>query len=388
VADDTDTCGHSTARVRIELAEKAHMLIVAGLSLKNLHPRVWDPKSPYFLPSLQAVMVSYGEFHQMPAQMEKAKELGLRKYLAVPDHVGVYLDNGAFYFLRAGGQAERKAYQEFVEKAKPDWYPIAFDVIPTPQMSNARQRQCFDGTMDANRAHTHDGYVPVIHISRMLNEYVKAIMRNPKLAAKDRIALGAIVPNLLRAPKALSYATVLENLLYVRTTFRKKEMHIFGIGGTSTIHLAGLLDIDSVDSSGWRNRAARGIVQLPGSGDRMIANLGKWRGRAPSKQEWDKLRRCRCPACTMKGIRGLKADGLNGFCNRATHNLWVLLEEARWMEKHLRADTYANNYRRRLDNSTYLPLIKKVLEMKKLEGKAAEDSGKAPQWKIQNHTFR
>ncbi len=342
-----------------------HMLIVAGLSLKNLQPRVWDPKSPYFLPSLQAVMVSYGEFHQMPAQMEKAEELGLRRYLGISQDIDVYLDNGAFFFLRSGGQAERKAYQEFVEKAKPDWYPIAFDVIPTPQMSNARQQHCFDSTMDANRAHKHDGYVPVIHISRMLNDYVKAIMRNPKLAAKDRIALGAIVPNLLRAPKALSYDTVLENLLHVRSTFRDKSMHVFGIGGTSTIHLAALLEIDSVDSSGWRNRAARGIVQLLGSGDRMVANLGKWRGRAPSKEEWGKLRRCRCPACATKGLRGLKADGLKGFCNRATHNLWVLLEEARWMEKHLRAETYTNNYRRRLDNSTYLPLIEKLLEMKK-----------------------
>lgn len=343
------------------------MLIVAGLSLKNLHPRVWDRTSPYFLPSLQAIMVSYGEFHQMPAQMAKAKQLGLRKYLGVPPNLSVYLDNGAFYFLRAGGQAERKAYQEFVEKAKPDWYPIAFDVIPTPQMSNTKQQSCFDSTMDANRAHTHDGFVPVIHISRMLNDYVKAILRNSKLAAKERIALGAIVPNLLRAPKALSYSTVLENLLHVRATFRKKEMHIFGIGGTSTIHLAGLLDIDSVDSSGWRNRAARGIVQLPGSGDRMVANLGTWRGRTPSAQEWKKLRSCRCPACTVKGVRGLKASGLKGFCNRATHNLWVLLEEGRWVKKHLAADSYESNYRRRLDNSTYLPLIKKLLEMKEID---------------------
>jgi 7-cyano-7-deazaguanine tRNA-ribosyltransferase len=341
------------------------MLIVAGLSLKNLHPRVWDPKSPYYLSSLQAVMVSYGEFHQMPVQMEKAKELGLRKYLGVPAHISVYLDNGAFYFLRAGGQAERKSYQRFVKKAKPDWYPIAFDVIPTPQMSSVRQRQCFDATMDANRAHTHDGYVPVIHISRMLNEYVKAIMRNPKLAAKDRIALGAIVPNLLRAPKALAYDTILECLLQVRSIFHNKAIHVFGIGGTATIHLAALMGLDSVDSSGWRNRAARGIVQLPGSGDRMIADLGKWRGRVPSKEEWDKLGRCRCPACIASGLNGLKANGLSGFCNRATHNLWVLLDEARWLEKHLLAKTYANNYRRRLNNSTYLPLVMQVLRIMK-----------------------
>lgn len=154
--------------------------------------------------------------------------------------------------------------------------------------------------------------------------------------------------------------------------FRDKAVHVFGIGGTATIHLAALLDIDSVDSSGWRNRAARGIVQLQGSGDRMVANLGKWRGRTPSKAEWDKLRRCRCPACTANRIDGLKANGLNGFSNRATYNLWVLLDEARWLEKHLRAKTYAMNYRRRLDNSTYLPLVTQVLNMKKREERPGE----------------
>ena len=55
----------------------------------------------------------------------------------------------------------------------------------------------------------------------------------------------------------------------------------------------------------------------------------------------------------------------------------VLLEEARWLKKHLLADSYAKNFRRRLDNSTYLPLIEKVLEMKQLEEKAADDGCKA-----------
>ena len=340
------------------------MLIVAGLSLKNLHPRVWDPGSPYFLPSLRAVMVSYGEFHQMPVQMAKAKTLGLRKFLGVPKRVSIYLDNGAFYFMRSGEEGERKAYQDFVHETKPDWYPMAFDVIPTPQMSDARQRQCFVSTMAANRAYTHDGYVPVIHVCRMLDAYVQAVMRNSKLAGKDRVALGAIVPNLLRTTKALSYETVLQNLMRVRDKFRDKALHVFGIGGTATVHLAGLLGIDSIDSSGWRNRAARGIVQFAGGGDRMVANLGKWRGREPNTKEWQKLRACRCPACREKGLRGLKASGVAGFCNRATHNLWVLLEEAKWLEERLRRNTYIRTYKRRLTNSTYLPLIERVIEMK------------------------
>ncbi len=339
------------------------MLVVAGLSLKNLQPHVWNPNSPYYVPNLRAIMVSYGDFHQMPRQMEKAKELGLRKYLQVPNEVAIYLDNGAFYFLRSEEEAAREDYEDFVENAKPDWYPAAFDVIPTPQMSASKQRHCLEATMSANRAYEHDGYVPVIHVSRLLNEYVKGIKRNRKLTAKTKIALGGIVPNLLRGSKALSYESVLKNLLHVRAAFADKELHVFGIGGTATLHLAALLGIDSADSSGWRNRAARGLVQLPGCGDRVVANLGSWRGRDPDLEEWKKLKRCRCPACLEHGVNGLKASGLSGFCNRATHNVWVLLNEAQWLQKHLDAETYKRNYHRRLSNSTYVPLIEKLLEM-------------------------
>jgi tRNA-guanine family transglycosylase len=174
--------------------------------------------------------------------------------------------------------------------------------------------------------------------------------------------LGGIVPNLLRKPKAVPYQTVLDALVHVRRTFADKEVHVFGIGGTATLHLAALLGVDSVDSSGWRNRAARGIVQLPGSGDRMVAELGSWRGRKLSLQEREILRNCPCPTCAYSGLEGLAAGRIAGFCNRATHNLWVLLEEAHWVEDQLMSGTYLEHYEDRLDNSTYKPLIAKAVE--------------------------
>src|SRR5918994_3005069 len=108
------------------------------------------------------------------------------------------------------------------------------------------------------------------------------------------MALGGIVPNLLRKPKAVPYQVVLDALVHVRRTFAGKEVHVFGIGGTATLHLAALLGVDSVDSSGWSKRTARGIVQLPGSGDRMVAELGNWRGRPASAAAWGKLTTCAC----------------------------------------------------------------------------------------------
>ncbi len=337
------------------------MRIVAGLSLKGIKPRVWDLESPYYLTQLQAVMVSYADLDRMPAWRHKAMAKGLRAHLGVPERVAVYLDNGSFYLLRKGGEVLRQEYENFVRQAKPDWYTIPQDYIPTPRMSDEEQLDCLQRTMQVNRAYQHNGYVPVVHISRHMDEYLKQFLADERLCAKSSVALGGIVPNLLRARKAMPYGDVLDGVRRARLELPNKQLHIFGVGGTATLHLAALLGVDSVDSSGWRNRAARGIVQLPGRGDRVVANLGNWRGREPDEDEWKTLTACPCPACQLFGVAGLQAGAIQGFCNRATHNLWTLLDEAQQIEWHLADGTYEEWYERHVDNSTYRPLIDYVL---------------------------
>lgn len=216
--------------------------------------------------------------------------------------------------------------------------------------------------MAMNRYYQHDGYVPVVHAGRYLRKYIDEIERCPRLAGKECVALGGLVPNLLRTPKAAAYCCILDDLLTVRERFMGKRIHVFGIGGTATLHLAALLGFDSADSSGWRNRAARGIIQLPGSGERLVADLGKWRGRQPSSDEWNDLEKCGCAACKRSGMQGLCANGIEGFANRATHNLWILLQEVRWVAARLAKGTYERRYRLRLENTVYLPIIERVLK--------------------------
>ena len=50
-----------------------------------------------------------------------------------------------------------------------------------------------------------------------------------------------------------------------------------------------------------------------------------------------------------------------GFSNRATHNLWTLLDEARQIKVHLADDSYRTWYKDHLDNSIYLPLVEQTL---------------------------
>jgi queuine/archaeosine tRNA-ribosyltransferase len=284
-------------------------------------------------------------------------DLGLRAFLGVPDEVDIYLDNGAFYFLRRSGEVPFHEYEEFVRRAGPDWYPIPRDFIPSPAMSLDEQQRCLRRTMHVNRAYRHDGYVPVIHAGALLDEYITAVQAYDEIRSKPAIWLGGLVPQLLRSPRARPYAEIIDGLRRVRQVFADKHLHLFGIGGTATLHLAALIGVDSADSSGWRNRAARGIVQLPGRGDRMVADLGSWRGRVPNSEEWELLATCGCPACQSVGLSGLKANRLDGFCNRATHNLWTLLDEARQVARRLADGSYAVWYPTHVSNSIYRPLI-------------------------------
>ena len=155
----------------------------------------------------------------------------------------------------------------------------------------------------------------------------------------------------------MPYGQVIDGLAQVRDATPGKRLHVFGIGGTATLHLAALLRMDSADSAGWRNRAARGLVQLPGHGDRLVAELGSWRGRTPDRNEWVALAQCECPACASFGSKGLVERGVGGFAHRATHNLWTLLQEAREIDTHLTNGSYEHWYLTHVQNSVYRPLI-------------------------------
>lgn len=330
---------------------------MAGLSLAQLKPHVWDKSSPYYLEDLKAVMISYAQIHQNAKTRKRMMTEGIRSVLNIPKEIKIFLDNGAFSFSMKGFEASINDYEEFSERTKPDWKPIPIDFIPSPQMSIAQQKKCLSRTMKVNIDYNHNGYVPVIHISRVLDDYIREIKGSVALRGKKSIALGGIVPNLLRSPKALTHNEILKSLITLRKEFPEHNIHIFGIGGISTLHLASLLQIDSVDSSGWRNRAARGIILLPGKSERTISDLGSWNGRKLNLEEEIILRNCKCPSCQKFGYEGLKLKASEGFCIRATHNLWTLLQEEKWIQEKIASNTYYDSYQQRVDKSSYRILI-------------------------------
>ena len=79
------------------------------------------------------------------------------------------------------------------------------------------------------------------------------------------------------------------------------------------------------------------------------------------------LRECPCPACERYGVEGLRESRLSGFCKRATHNLWTLLEEAEQIEEQLAQglEVYEAWYKGHVENSIYEPLIEHALNLRK-----------------------
>lgn len=309
-------------------------------------------------------MISYADLDGQPWHRRNAMDKGLHEHFGIPEEIDIYLDNGSYNFSKNGKTVPRDEYVEFVEATAPDWHPIPQDYIPAPAMDREEQRGCLARTMDVNIEYAENGFVPVMHVSRVLDEYLDQFEQEGLLGGgeNNKFAVGGIVPNLLRAHKALKYRTVLDGLQRIRATFEEQNMHLYGVGGTSTLHIAALLGINSVDSAGWRNRAARGIIQLPGGGDRSVANLGSWNGRELDDDEEEALRNCQCPVCEHnEDFEPLKQKKIEGFCNRATHNLWVLLEETRQISEHREEGTYTDWYESHVENSTYKPLIDYLL---------------------------
>ncbi|MDW8147822.1 MAG: hypothetical protein RMJ48_16220 [Roseiflexaceae bacterium] len=56
-------------------------------------------------------------------------------------------------------------------------------------------------------------------------------------------------------------------------------------------------------------------------------------------------------------------------CHRATHNLWVLLQEAKAIEEHLNAGTYRHWRQAHVENSIYGKLLRDAMALIEDQGK-------------------
>jgi 7-cyano-7-deazaguanine tRNA-ribosyltransferase len=244
-----------------------------------------------------------------------------------------------------------------VAATRPAWYPVPADFISLPSYSRRRQRQLFDRTRAVLEANSGNGFCPVVHPGPWLDLYMEVLHR---LGQTKQLAIGGLVPHLLNSQGAQRRQTILM-LRRIRREF-PGHIHAFGVGGIVTLHLAAALGLDSLDSSGWRQRAARGLIDLRGRGERQAVKLGSWKGRGLTPAEWEELARCRCPACRKTGNSGLRQKRIEGFAARATHNLAVLLHEGDLIRRHLSGGDFAIWSPKRIGSNRLAALVRVALD--------------------------
>jgi hypothetical protein len=305
------------------MAQRKLRLVVGTQLRANVN--FWTAGTASYVGGVEALMVSFAEMIERRGIMVAVAKSGLGHHLRFRGDI--FLDNGSYTMLRDGGKPRIDEYVDFVARAKPDWFPVPVDYLPSPSNSRLVARRLAEKTARINDLFGHSGYVPVVHMGPHFAEYFRRTLQTLK---PERIAVGGMVPY-LRFGAGADPRKALEQLATARKSF-DGSLHVFGFGGGITsLHLAAALGVDSVDSSGWRVRAARGFILVPGCGERMINRIGGWDGPCPSPDELLTLRACGCYPCRTLGLKALTERGRIGFENRAVHNLWILLHERRML---------------------------------------------------------
>jgi len=190
------------------------------------------------------------------------------------------------------------------------------------------------------------------------------------------IGIGSLVP-LIRSTKGVrklfsnsknrynnSLQFVAEAVRIVREEFPDSFLHVFGIGSVSTMHFLFSLGVDSVDTVGWRLKAAYGAIQLPGVGDRFVTAKGKRRVNL-SNHDKELLEKCKCPVCKglslEERLHNLDNAIKNGtFKKRAIHNAWVFNWELTMARRMIGKGRYLDYILTNISNRAYRKVIEHI----------------------------
>ena len=189
--------------------------------------------------------------------------------------------------------------------------------------------------------------------------------RIDKLKKIDKFSIfgiGSLVPALYNVRGIGGILNVMKTILEIRKQIPRAKLHVFGTGGTLTMHLMYFAGANSLDSSAWRTKAAFGAIQMSGMGDRWITKTARKKPYPQlSKDEKKKLENCRCPMCRNYGFEELQRD----FTARAIHNAWVHQQELKKTRNLMRENRYEEYVERIMKKTHFASLFRALESMKK-----------------------
>lgn len=204
--------------------------------------------------------------------------------------------------------------------------------------------------------------IPVLHPFPHPHYHRKILRRLVKNQAFQRlmektvaIGVGGLVPYLLKRKGRghIEIPDVIDFLCLIRSAFPDKFLHVFGAGGCSWMPILFYLGVDSVDTTGWRVRAAYGKIQLSGISDRSVYGTKAWGSRSIYKDKMAQtlIKDCHCPACEKIRSEGWDIDYFQSeeetslsFKLRAIHNAYTYLNQARKIRKIIKRSGNLDDY--------------------------------------------
>jgi tRNA-guanine family transglycosylase len=323
--------------------------------------------SPWKHFKVDGLLMNAYEFMQHPNAFKEAQEKKIHNYLGF--NGPIIMDSGGFLFMKKNiMDVTAKQIIDFYEKSKPN-FGVVLDHPLFPTLSEAeklsRKKKTLQNTkiMMKNRITKNPILIPVIHgyESKEIKWYIKKLR---KIDQFPLYGIGSLVPALYNVKGVGGILNVMKIILQIRKQIPNAKLHVFGTGGTLTMHLMYYAGADSLDSSAWRTKAAFGAIQMPGIGDRWVTKaIRKKPYPQLSKEEKKMVENCRCPMCRKYGFSALQ----NEFSARAIHNAWVHQQEVRKTRRLMKDNRYDTYVKKTLEKTNFYSLFGTLEKLKRDE---------------------
>lgn len=273
----------------------------------------------------------------------------------------IMLDSGGFVYQISGKSPPSvDEYLNMVNTHKPD-IVVALDFPLTPlskHENEMRIRRTLKNIVEIQEKFSslHVNVMPVIHgFSIKTIESMLQFMERYDIDL-SYVGMGSLVP-LIRHRVKGGRKIIVDLIAYVRKRLSSSILHIFGIGGTTTMHIMFFLGVNSIDTAAWERKAANGVIQLPGIGDRFLSK--KPHNRTILKpSEMNVLKECKCPICSNYENTEQKMKILDNKRDcRVVHNAWVYQREVDIAREMVNQGNYEKYIEKVLRSASFLSLF-------------------------------
>ncbi|HEC88415.1 MAG TPA: hypothetical protein ENI52_03770 [Thermoplasmata archaeon] len=307
---------------------------------------------------LKTLIMNACDIIDHPKAYRSISRKGIHKFLNFDGMV--MIDSGGFLFQKKNRlDVAPSDILDLYHMAKPELCVVLdhpLDPFQSQHKNYYRWKKTIENTIYMYNNNGNSVLLPVLH-GYTLRKLRNACKKIKEIDEPGLIGLGSLVPLVFRRERTYNFNNslhfIVDAIKLVRNEFPNAFLHVFGIGSTSSMHLMYSLGVDSLDSIGWRLKAAYGTIQLPGIGDRYLKKHPN-RRRVINRKEMEILSKCECPACKNKSIKEQIEILDNSFRARALHNSWVFMKEQETFKQLLVEGKIRLFVENRLKNSPFL----------------------------------